>query len=221
VKAVRIWLGLAFLAFGVFGILDATDVLDSGEVVGRWWPVAIIGLGVAAMIAQRSVSTGPVVIAVLGLVLLADRLDWTSGSVLWPTALVLVGVAVLAGLVRNRTTDPDTVRTPVVMFGGTTTRERSEHLHRTDVSAVFGGATLDLREAHIDSRATVDAFALFGGVQVLVPKGWRVALGGLPFMGGFDDKTSGGGELPPDAPLLTVNATAIFGGVEVANEPKG
>jgi hypothetical protein len=220
VKAVRIWLGLAFLTFGVLGILDAADVLDSGGFVGRWWPVAIIGLGVSAMIAQRRVSTGPVVIAALGLVLLADQLEWTSGSILWPTALVLVGIAVLAGLARNRTADPATARTPVVMFSGATTRERSAHLHRTDVSAVFGGATLDLREAHIDDKATVDAFALFGGVQVLVPKEWRVSLGGLPFMGGFDDKTSGGGDLPPDAPLLTVNATAIFGGVEVANEPK-
>ena len=219
-KPVRIWVGLALLALGVFGILDATDVLDSGDVLGRWWPVAVIGLGITAMIAQRSVSAGPVVLTALGAVLLAQQLDWASGNVVWPTVLVLGGLAVLAGLRRHRTTEHDTVPTPVVMFGGTTTRERSKHLQRTTVSAIFGGATLDLREAHIDTRATVDAFALFGGVQVLVPKGWRVSLGGLPFMGGFDDKTSGAEDLPPDAPLLTVNATAILGGVEVAHEPK-
>jgi hypothetical protein len=48
-----------------------------------------------------------------------------------------------------------------------------------DASAIFGGATLDLREAHID------AFALFGGVDVLVLEGWRASVSGLPFMGGI------------------------------------
>jgi len=106
------------------------------------------------------------------------------------------------------------------VFSGAKMIDRSEHLNHTDVTAIFGGATLDLRDAHIDEVASVDAFAMFGGVQVLVPKDWRVSVGGLPIFGGYEDKTTGNGSLPADAPLLKVNATAIFGGVEVANEPK-
>lgn len=84
---------------------------------------------------------------------------------------------------------------------------------------MFGGATLDLRDAHIDDEATVDAFAMFGGVDVLVPHGWRVELRGLPILGGCDDKTTPNGSLSVSAPRLKVNATAILGGVAVANEP--
>lgn len=98
--------------------------------------------------------------------------------------------------------------------------DRSEHLNHVDVTAILGGAALDLRDAHIDEVAAVDAFAMFGGVQLLVPKDWRVSVGGLPIFGGYQDRTLGNGSLPPDAPLLKVNATAIFGGAEVANEPK-
>jgi hypothetical protein len=83
------------------------------------------------------------------------------------------------------------------------------------VSAIFGGATLDLREAHIDREASVDALALFGGVDVLVPRGWRVQVAGTPILGGLEDKTEGDGERQADAPLLKVNGTAIFGGVDV------
>jgi len=54
---------------------------------------------------------------------------------------------------------------------------------------------------------------------VIVPAGTRVSLSGLPIFGGFDDKTRGEGELLPDAPELTVAATAIFGGVSVKNFP--
>ena len=51
-RPVRVWVGLVLLALGVFGILDATDVVDSGAAVGRWWPVALVGLGLVAMVAQ-------------------------------------------------------------------------------------------------------------------------------------------------------------------------
>ena len=69
-----------------------------------------------------------------------------------------------------------------------------------------------------DREASVDALALFGGVDVPVPKGWRIALGGTPILGGCEDKTGGDGELPADAPVLRVHATAILGGVDVKNE---
>src|SRR6266511_2459578 len=52
---------------------------------------------------------------------------------------------------------------------------------------------VELREAHIDGEATVDAFALFGGVDILVPKDWRVSLSGTPILGGYEDKTTGNG----------------------------
>jgi hypothetical protein len=216
VKPVRLWVGVVLLALGVFGILDAVNLLDSGPVIADWWPAAVVVLGLIAMAAERRVSLGPVVIVVLGLVLLAGTLDWTSGDLLLPTMLAGVGVAVLVGLRRHHG-----ARTPIAMFGGATTKERSPHLRHADVSAIFGGATLDLREAHIDKDADIDAFALFGGVDVLVPEGWRVSVGGLPFMGGIDDKTTNDErELPEDAPVLTVNGTALFGAVVVANQPK-
>lgn len=82
---------------------------------------------------------------------------------------------------------------------------------------MFGGATLDLREAALQPGARVDALALFGGVEVIVPVGWRVELSGLPIFGGYSDKTSGQHLLPPDSPVLSMVATALFGGVEVKN----
>jgi len=218
-KPVRLWIGLVLLTLGVLGLLDASGVLDAGSAIDRWWPLAVVGLGVTAMLAQGSVSLGPVVITAIGIVLLVDQQGWTDQSIIWPTALVVVGGAILVGLGRRTVADHHDRPVPMVMFGGTKVRDDSDHLTHQAVSAVFGGATLDLRDAHIDEVATVDAFAMFGGVQILVPKDWRVSLGGTPIFGGYDDKTSGNGSLPPDAPVLKVNATALFGGVEVANQP--
>jgi len=219
-KPMHIWVGLVFLTLGVFGILDATGVADTSTMIGRWWPAAVIGLGLLAMIAQRRVTFGPLIVTAIGFVLLADRLDWTDESLFWPMAAVVIGLAVLFNIGSRQHAERAGNRPgSLALFSGTKIRDHSEHLTHTGVSAVFGGATLDLREAHIDDKASVDALALFGGVDILVPRDWRVDLGGVPIMGGYEDKTTGNGSLPPNAPTLDVTATAIFGGVTVANEP--
>ncbi len=216
-KPIRLWIGLVLLTLGVFGILDATGTLESSAWIDSWWPVAIIGLGLIGMLVDRRVSLGPGIVVCIGFLLLADQQGWTNEDLFGPVLLVLIGVVVLSGLWRRRV-EVGHHENALAMFGGTKVKDRSEHFTHADVSAIFGGATLDLREAHVDQQASVDALAVFGGVDVLVPKGWRVELGGMPILGGCEDKTEADGSLPEDAPTLNVHATAIFGGVDVKNK---
>jgi LiaF transmembrane domain len=216
-KPIRLWIGLVLITLGMFGILDATGALDSSQTIDKWWPVAIIGLGVVGMIIDRRVSLGPVIVVLVGFLILADQQQWTEKDLFGPVVLIAIGLVVLSGLWRRRI-EGEHRENSLVMFGGTKVTDRSEHFTHAEVSAIFGGATLDLREAHVDREATVDALAMFGGVDVLVPKGWRVSLGSTPILGGCEDKTEGDGELPADAPVLNVHATAILGGVGVKNK---
>jgi predicted membrane protein len=216
-RLVRVWIGLVLLVGGVVGILGATGMIEAGSTLAKWWPVAVIGLGLVAMIDQRHVSLGPVVVTAVGVALLAGARGWTTQSVVAPAILIIVGLLVMSGLTRAGKTGER--HQSLAVFSGSKIKESSEHLTHTGVSAIFGGATLDLRDAHIDHEASVDALAMFGGVDILVPEGWRVSLGGLPLFGGYDDKTHGNGSRTADSPLLKVNATAMFGGVTVANAP--
>jgi hypothetical protein len=216
-KPVRLWIGLVLLTLGIFGILDATGALDSSETIDKWWPVAIIGLGLIAMLVERRISLGPGIVVLIGFLLLADQQQWTDEDLFGPVLLIAIGLVVLSGLWRHRV-EGEHHEDSLVMFGGTKIRDRSEHFAHTNVSAIFGGATLDLREAHVDREASVDAMAMFGAVDVLVPKGWRVELGSTPIFGGCEDKTGEDGEQPADSPVLKVHATAIFGGVTVKNK---
>jgi hypothetical protein len=218
--AVRMWLGGLLVVFGGLWLLDALEVLDAGAVIDRWWPLAVIALGAAGAVTQRRLSLGPVVVMGIGTVLLVDQLvEVDMDAYLWPLLAVAVGGWLLVTLGRRGAPAPSSVdrESTFALFGGSETRNRSPHFQHANVAAVMGGATLDLREAHVDPGARVDALALFGGVDVIVPQGTRVALHGLPVFGGYGDKTVTDGVLPDDAPVLDVNATAIFGGVEVKN----
>jgi hypothetical protein len=132
---------------------------------------------------------------------------------------VVVGAAVGFGLFRKYGARVGDINS-FAMFGETKTMVQAERLTGAAATAVFGAVTLDLREAQVDDEATVDCVALFGGVEVLMPKRWRLALSGTPIFGGVEDKTSHDEPLQTDAPVLFVNAVALFGGVAVANEPQ-
>jgi hypothetical protein len=157
-------------------------------------------------------------VAGIGVILLAGTQNWPVQGLVWPVLLIVIGAVVLAGLLRARRASAP-AGSSLAIFGGSTVHERSPHFTHADTSAVFGGSTLDLREASIDEGASIDAFAMFGGVDVLVPEGWRIELRALPIFGGYEDKTKDDA-LPADAPVLTVYATAIFGGVSVAHESR-
>lgn len=81
--------------------------------------------------------------------------------------------------------------------------------------AIFGGVTLDLRGALIEGdEVRVQAFAAFGGVDVIVPEGVEVDLTGLALFGAKETKGKPG-TLRPGAPLVRVNALVLFGGAAV------
>jgi hypothetical protein len=89
------------------------------------------------------------------------------------------------------------------------------------VEAVFGGLELDLSGAAIttpDRRAVLEANAVFGGIEIRIPRTWRVERESAAVFGGFDDKT-----VPPrpepgfEPPTLVIRGSAVFGGIEVKN----
>lgn len=217
-KPVRMWLGLLLVTLGAFGMMDVLELLSWDDTVSRWWPAAIISLGLITMASERRISFGPSLVTGIGALLLLGRLGLMDARAAGPLVLLGVGVAIFVSSLNHSSAGGTAGRQSVALFGESKIQNRSEHLTHADVSAIFGGATLDLREAHIDEEATVDATALFGGVDVLVPEGWRVLMRGIPIFGGFEDKTNGRNDLAAGAPTLRVNATSIFGGVTVANK---
>ncbi len=81
----------------------------------------------------------------------------------------------------------------------------------------FGGGIIDLRNATLDpAGARLDVRAMFGGCQLLVPESWTVTTRVMGIGGAGDGRPKVDRAL--DAPHLTVEGTALFGGVGIASE---
>lgn len=96
-------------------------------------------------------------------------------------------------------------------------RSRAEQLRSGRVLALFGGVELDLVGAVVAEDATIVLQAVFGGIDVIVPSHWRVeVISGVVF-GRIGNRTDQDAQ-DDDAPLLLIDATAVFGGIEIHAE---
>ena len=76
------------------------------------------------------------------------------------------------------------------VFSGTRQKIESQDFEGGKITAVFGGAEIDLRSAGTKrEEITIKAEAVFGGIELWVPAHWQTIVRGTGVFGGFEDKT--------------------------------
>ena len=83
--------------------------------------------------------------------------------------------------------------------------------------AWYGGIDADLRDAQLaPGGARLSVGALFGGVSIRVPAGWRVEKSMKAVAGGVD--VAGDDPEDPNAPTLVLDGYALCGGIAVSRK---
>ena len=141
--------------------------------------------------------------------------DW------WPVFLIFAGLMIIfKGKVGNQDKliakdgNQDAICNIVAVMSGNKLQNSSQDFLGGEINCVMGGVELDLRSASMQSEATLNVFAMWGGIVLKVPNDWTVVSHGSPILGGIDDKT-----VPPmlNAKKLYIKGYAIMGGVEIIN----
>lgn len=215
----RTLIGLVLVAVGTVFLLDAADVVDGVGILGDWWPAAVIGLGLLQVASEGRLSAPGVVLMVGGAVLLVATtglLGEIRWRVVWPAVLIVAGLALVLGWGRRRTrpsTDEELIG--IAVLAGSHYATASTAFRRASLTSVLGGLTLDLTEATpVPGGARISATAVMGGIDVVVPHGWRVEIRGLPLLGGWDDTTARD-DVSVGSPRLEIHALLVMGGLEV------
>lgn len=125
--------------------------------------------------------------------------------------------ATAAPVARSSVPEVGSERTDWVLavMGASERKGRWRARNRTQVVALMGGVDLDLREAELPvGDVVITAWAIMGGIDVRVPEGVRVEMGGFALMGG--NVSQGAADAPPPgAPVVRVQAYSLMGGVNV------
>ena len=218
-------LGAVILAFGIVFLLDSAGALDADRTIDRWWPTILIATGVTQLLERPRSKIMPLTLVGAGILFLlftTDVLSGDPGQYVGPIVLIAIGIAILGHWSTRRLparASGDDVIRGAGIFGGPHLATTSQQFRGASLTALFGGVTLDLRQAlPAPEGASITATAAFGGVDILVPRGWRVAINGTPVFGGVEDKTDRSQPPAEDAPILNVDAMAVFGGVAIKHE---
>jgi len=231
---------LVLIAAGALLFLDNLGLLPIQN-IQAYWPLALVFWG-GLIIERRRDSTTIVwasAMMVFGVLLTLGNLHiiHVTAGIVWSLALIAAGAVMLTGRCRvpvnfkpqrpfaagSQTRDfffGDKLMESSV-FGGASRRIATQNFEGGKVESVFGGLELDLSGAAIapsNRRVVLEANAVFGGIEIRVPRSWRVEKAGAAVFGGFSDNT-----VPPrpepgfDPPTLVIKGAAVFGGIVIKN----
>lgn len=101
-------------------------------------------------------------------------------------------------------------------FNGKDIRVDNECFTGADISVVFGGVDLNLKNAIISEDVYINVSAVLGGIDIYVPANVRVVTDGCTtILGGIDVNTSYVNYHAADSPRLFITGSCILGGIDI------
>ncbi len=217
--------GLVFIILGLIFAGNALGITDIDIFFDGWWTLFIIVPCFIGIFKDES-KTGNIIGLLIGLALLLSCQGMLDFGLIWklllPTVLVVIGLSLIfkdavGGKVKeeikrlnqNRTGSNEYCAT----FSGQNVKFDGEKFEGLDLTAVFGGVKCDLRNAIIESDQVINASSIFGGIEILVPENVKIKVKSTPIFGGVSEKSKS--SVSEEAHVIYINATCIFGGVEI------
>ena len=234
----KVVFALLVMGLGIVFLLNALHVIELGQGISLWsvlWPFCLTCMGV--MLCKSDLSPVSLGIALFGLYMLLYnvgvipaeyKLTW---SMIWPAALILIGLTVLLGYLFPRKKEEGEgffhveKGDPVFEFSEEGGYVRVESAFTTETKKVtgdepfrgakidmsFGSLTVDLTEANIENGATIDADVSFGSMTLRLPAFVGVKSESSAAFGGVNCPAG-----DPDAAIrINLKGDVSFGKIEV------
>ncbi len=222
----RIFWGLLLIVIGALFLFDQMGRLDFGYLISRYWPVIFIVIGISILISNNFRNAGAgIFFIIFGAFFLLMRMrifDRNLWHYFWPLLVIGIGLWILIKPIRSsiksKSEDPELVADELnisTVFSGIKRRIEAPNFKGGKAEVIFGSAEIDMTDAGLEGgKATLFLSAVFGSIELRVPKEWEVVVDGSPILGSIEDKKR---SVVKEAKTgtLQVKASATFGSIEI------
>ncbi|MBV0901512.1 LiaF transmembrane domain-containing protein [Haloarcula salina] len=212
-------LGGIVVLIGLALLGRSTGLFDLGALF-VYVPSLFVLLGLYALVTGglRNL-VGPLLVVLVAGAWQLVALDLLAASAVvqfWPLLIVLFGLSLLLGQYRAKARAEQSDHVLLfAFFGGSERRVTADAFRSADLTALFGGIELDLRDAGIaDAPAHVSTTTIFGGTEIRVPREWNVRIDVLPLFGAAEDSRPRADDEHDEVDLVVTGFVA-FGGLEL------
>ncbi len=227
----RIIWGFVLVAVGTIFALNALGITEINIFFAGWWTLFIIVPSFIGLFSRRD-KVGSLIGLFIGVALLLYAQGILRFASIWqmliPMIIILIGLQLIFSSPFQRTTskrikelkykDQETYKESAA-FSARKVDFTGQIFRGAVLDAVFGSISCDLRNAIIDEDCVITASAVFAGIDIKVPDNVRVEIAAETFFGGVSDKTRRSevsGNQPQKAITLFVEASCVFGGIDIA-----
>jgi len=232
-QAKSVLCGLLIVALGIIVGGNALGLFNFNVFFDGWWTLFIIIPCIFSLLTESNKLGSLIGIAIGVLLLLAAQDVMTfemSGKLILALVIISIGLSIAFKGVFKSNNDEEVEKkvksnkdnagmdNQVAVFSGSDRTYKKEEFTGANLTAVFGGVDLDLTEAKFTKDTVIKAFALFGGIDIHVPKNVQVKTkSGFIFGGVSDDRKE-----VSDSTKYTIyiDACGGFGGISLEDKPK-
>ncbi len=220
----NIILGVILIIIGILLGGDTLGLFHINIFFKGWWTLFIIIPCLIDLFNDKD-KKGNIIGLIIGILLLLACRDVISFDIIWKLLLPIIIIVIGLSLIFKNSFNPEVNEKINTLskkfsdkegyfatFSGQEIKLDKETFNGTSINAIFGGVTLDLRDAVIKDDVVINTCAVFGGIDLIVPEDVKIKVKSNSIFGGVSNKKksdSGTGK------TIYVNATCIFGGVEI------
>ena len=217
--------GLVLIVLGVIIGLNAIGITNINIFFKGWWTLIIIIPSLIGLIKNDS-KLWSFIWLVIGIVLLLCAQNILSFSLIvkliFPFILVVIGLSLIfkdmAGKkikekVKNMDNENQNNEEYCATFGSQNINFSGQEFKGANLDAIFGSVDINLSNSNITKDQIINATAVFGGIDILVPSGVNIKVKSTPIFGGVSNKVKT--EYNENLPTIYINSFCMFGGVEI------
>ena len=210
-----------------------------GAEIPRWvisWEMLLIVIGFYAGAKHSFRSWGWLVPIAIGSFFLVDRIvpELSFRPYIWPVVIIGVGLYIILnagsgvrvgrrgrshlffGEEKSGRESSDEYLNSVTVFGGLEKNMVTKNFRGGEVTTFFGGSSINMSQADIEDKATLEITQVFGGFELVIPAHWKVQSEVVSVFGGFEDKRAPLKEHTSEkTKTLVLKGTSIFGGIDI------